>query len=234
MTKNFFTFVIISFLLLSGLSSFADSSYNFDGFISDNAKVLNIQAKDSINALLWDLQKKTGTDIAVVTVKSLDGRSIEETALDIGRKFKLGEKGKDTGAVVLVAPYDKKMRIEIGYGLEGTITDGHAGRIRDEQMLPYFRNGDYQSGIWRGTYTLAQDIAQADGVTLSDSGAVPKAPSDGDDWGFLLLFFIIFLSIRFGFFPIFIPFGGGGYRGGGFGGGGSFGGFGGGGASGGW
>ena len=139
--------LVLAFFLFSFVfqSVFADTAYNFDAFISDNAKVLNQSTRDNINAFLWDLQKKTGADIAVVTVNSLDGRSIEETALEIGRKYKLGKKGEDNGAVILVAPNDRKMRIEIGYGLEGIIPDGKAGRIRDEDMIPYFQKGDYQS-----------------------------------------------------------------------------------------
>lgn len=224
--------ILILFLFIIGFiinPALADEHYNFNGFIADNARVLNSDARDSINAFLWDLQKKTGTDIAVVTAKSMDGKSIEDEALDIGRKMKLGQKGKNNGAVILVAPNDRRLRIEIGYGLEGIITDGHAGRIRDEQMIPYFKQGDYQSGIWRGAYALASDIAKAEGVTLQTNGPIPREPQsdDGYDWLFWV-FVIIILSMRFGIFPIFLPFGGG-YNGGGFGGG-SFGGFGGGGS----
>src|SRR5699024_2796637 len=114
----------------------------------------------------YDLQTKTGADIAVATVKSLDGRPVESVAIQIGRDFKVGSKDKNEGAVVLVAPNDRKVRIEVGYGLEGIINDAKAGRIIDEEMLPYFKNGDYTSGIVRGTYVLAEDIAAANGVTL--------------------------------------------------------------------
>ena len=240
MLKKLLFIIFFSLVFCFCQSAFCDSVYNFDGFISDNAGVLNSRAKASINALMWDLQKKTGADVAVVTVKSLDGRSVEETALNIGRKYKIGKKGEDTGAVILVAPNDRRLRIEIGYGLEGIITDGKAGRIRDEEMLPYFKKGDYESGIWRGSYALAQNIAKGYGVTLSDTGPVPKAPSKSEDNAFFVLFVIIFLCIRFNIFPIFIPFGGygsrydSGFGGGGFGGFGGGGGFDGGGASGGW
>ena len=220
--------ILLFFAFLCLISPvFADSKYNFNAFIADNANLLDNKAENSINAFLWDLQKKTGTDIAVVTVNSLDGRSVEETALNIGRKYKLGKKGKDNGAVVLVAPNERKMRIEIGYGLEGTITDGKAGRIRDEDMLPYFKKGDYQSGIWRGTYTLANAIAAAEGHTLSTAGNIPKAPASSEYDGYwFLLFVIIFLMLRFGIIPVPLYYGG--YRSSGFSGG-SFGGFGGGG-----
>ena len=208
-------------------SAFADTNYNFNAFISDNAGIISKNTEDKINAFLWDLQKKTGTDIAVVTVNSLDGRSIEETALEIGRKYKLGKKGEDNGAVILVAPNERKMRIEIGYGLEGIIPDGKAGRIRDTDMLPYFQKGDYESGIHRGSYSLANAVAKGYSTELSINSPVPERPKEPDNTGFILFLMILLLCIRFGIIPIYIPFCGG-YRTGGFGSG-SFGGFGGGG-----
>ena len=202
--KKFALFFV--FVIFSALQSvcYADSSYDFNIFVADNADILSPKTEQYINGFLWDLQKKTGTDIAVVTVKSLDGRSIEETALEIGRNFKPGEKGKDTGAVILVSPNDRKLRIEIGYGLEGIITDGHAGRIRDEQMIPYFQKGDYENGIRLGSYTLANDIAKAHGVSLSTGGPVPQSAQNNlsDEW-FFILFIVIFLCIRFNLFPVF-------------------------------
>ena len=212
--------LIAAVFIVTSQLAFADSSYHFNAFISDNAGVLNKSTEDSINAFLWDLQKKTGSDIAVVTVKSLDGRSIEETALEIGREYKLGKKGEDNGAVILVAPDERRMRIEIGYGLEGIIPDGKAGRIRDNDMLPYFKKGDYQSGIHRGTYSLARAVAKGYNTDLSINSPVPRQPDEPDALGFLIFIVVLFLCIRTGFFPIFIPYGGG-YRTGGFGGGGA-------------
>ena len=106
---------------------FAAEKLEFTGFVSDNAHVLSENAISQINGFLYDLQQKTGTDIAVVTLATLNGRPLEETALNIGRDYKLGKQGENNGAVVLVVPPERVMRIEIGYGLEGIINDVKQG-----------------------------------------------------------------------------------------------------------
>lgn len=237
MKKNIILILFI-FLFFTTNLVFASEKIEFNGFVADSANLISPAVEEKINAFLWDLQRKTTSDVAVVTLNSLDGRSIEETALKIGRNMKVGAKGKNNGAVILVAPNERKMRIEIGYGLEGAITDAHAGRIRDNDMLPYFSRGDYENGILRGSYTLASDIAKSYGTTINSDETIPPPLSSESDYTLfiLVLIVIISLSIRGGFFPLFL---GGGYSGsgfssGGFGGFGDGGGFGGGGASGGW
>lgn len=217
-------FVLLIVMLFTGAAAFA-APLMFDGFVSDNAHVLSQNAVYQINSLLLDLQKKTGADIAVVTLKTLNGRSIEDTALEIAREAKLGNTKEDNGALILVVPPEHRMRIEIGYGLEGVINDAKAGRIRDDDMLPYFRNGDYESGIWRGTFVLASEIASSYGVKLAPSDNVPQAPiSDGSylDLLIILLILLLIFSGPGGFF--FLPGGRGGGGGISFGGGGGFGG----------
>ena len=136
-------------LFVVNASVFAAENLQFNGFVSDNARVLSDVVVHQINSYLYDLQQKTGTDIVVVTLKTLDGKGVEETALSIGRDYGLGKTGENNGAVVLVVPPERVMRIEIGYGLEGAINDAKAGRIRDDYMLPYLREVDYQSGIFQ-------------------------------------------------------------------------------------
>lgn len=221
---------IIIAIFLFAVFLFANSGFAapliFDGFVSDNAHVLHPNTINQINSYLLDLKRKTGTDIAIVTLKTLNGRSIEETALNIARESKLGEAKLDNGALILVVPPEHRMRIEIGYGLEGVINDAKAGRIRDDDMLPYFREGDYDKGIWRGTFVLASEIAKSYGVKLNPADSVPDAPmTDGSYLDLLIILFILFLifSGPGGFF--FFPFGRGGGGGGiSFGGGGGFGG----------
>ena len=211
MCKKFLLLIIVFFSCI--LTVFADTGYKFDGFICDNAGILTPKAKSAINGFLYDLQTKTGADIAVATVKSLDGRHVESVAIQIGRDFKVGSKDKNEGAVVLVAPNDRKVRIEVGYGLEGIINDAKAGRIIDEEMLPYFKNGDYTSGIVRGTYVLAEDIAAANGVTLDKSTKIPPpAGSDFDLSSFFLALAILYFLWRMNIFivPVGGGFGGGG------------------------
>lgn len=206
---------------------------HFNGFIADEAQVISANNEASLNALLYDLQKKTKADIAVVTLAALDGQPIEDAALNIGRKYKIGDKKLNSGAVVLVVPNDRQARIEIGYGLEGAITDAHAGRILDDYMIPYFRQNNYEKGIIDGTTVLAVDIADYYGVKISASKPIPPTNDEGSGLA-VLLFLIIWLSIYFsitkngggggGFYFGGGSFGGGGGSFGGFGGGGDFGG----------
>ena len=160
--------ILIFILFLISSLSFALGNLKFDGFISDNANVLSQNSKKQINALLFDLQNKTKADVALVTLNTLNGAGLEQTALNIGRSYKIGDRKLNNGAVILVVVKDRVMRIEIGYGLEHIITDAHAGRIRD-LMTPYFKEYRYQDGIMLGIYTLASDIAKGYGQTLSEN-----------------------------------------------------------------
>lgn len=196
---------------------------NFDGFIADEAHLLSSDVKNDLNMTLWDLQKKSGADIAVVTLPSLNGKSVEATALEIGRGYKIGSKEKNNGVVFLTALNEHKMRIELGYGLEDKIKMSSLENIRDRDILPYYRSDDYESGIARGTYKLAELVAEAEGVTISQQGDCPqlaktssRRSSKGDYpwWAYVVAALLVFL-----------PGGRGtGGRSGGFGGGGGFGG----------
>ena len=221
------------------------------GYVNDFAGVISLENKNNLNSYLKELDKKTGAEIAVVTIASLKGNSVEDVALDIGRKWGVGKKGKDNGVVLLVATGDKKMRIEVGYGLEGIIPDGKAGRIRDNYMIPFFKQGDMEQGIINGTLAVASVIAKSYQVEMpaafnSSVSELPSYSSDSSQTGsgktsqpdiFIFLIFIILFIIlpRRGFFVGGYTNYGSGFGGssGGFGGfgGGSFGG---GGASGGW
>lgn len=160
-------------LLFFGLNSFAIDNLKFKGFIADEANVLSNDAKTDLNMTLWDLQKKSGADIAVVILPSLNGRTVEDVALDIGRSYKIGSKQKNNGVVFLTALSERKMRIELGTGLENKIKMSKLEDIRDNDILPYYRNSEYQNGIVRGTYRLADLVAEVEGVSLNIQGTCP-------------------------------------------------------------
>lgn len=226
MVKRLLIF-IVSFVIFSiNITAEALPQLHFNGFISDNANVLSQKSVNYLNSILYDLQSKTKADIAVVTISSLDGDTVENTALEIGRKYKIGDKKLNNGAVILVVPNDRKMRIEVGYGLEGAITDAHAGRIMDDYMIPYFKNNNYEQGIVDGTTALAVDVAKSYNVTINAQQPNPQNTDDDSD-SFLLWLVIIILLIIFrngGFFIGGSGFGGGSGGGISFGGGGGFGG----------
>lgn len=165
--------LVLCLLLLVILPANAVQKLNFTGFIADEANILSEQVKNDLNMTLWDLQKKSGADIAVVTLPSLDGQSVEDAALEIGRTYKVGSKEKNNGVVFLTALSERKMRIELGYGLENKIRMSELEIIRDNDILPYYKKSDYQSGIARGTYRLADVVAQAEGVNITVQGTIP-------------------------------------------------------------
>ena len=130
----------------------------YGGFVNDYADLLSSQTRAELEGQLTQLQKDTTAEVAVVIVKSLEGDSIEDYAVRLFEKWGIGKKGKDNGVLFLVALDDHKMRIEVGYGLEPLITDGRAGRIRDEDVIPLFKKNDYEGGIKAGVATLEKYI----------------------------------------------------------------------------
>jgi len=216
------------FFFLFNLQAFAFEELNFNGFIADNAQIISPQNEEKLNGILFDLQSKTGVDIAVVTLQTLNNEPLEDISLEIARKYKLGGQGLNNGALIIMSLDDRRARIETGYGLEGYMNDSKTGRILDNYMIPYFRIGDYEKGVIQGTLAFAFETAEAYGVELSFKKP-PEIESQGDnDIFFIIILIILFLMLGGG--PggmIFLPFGG--FRGGGgsgirFGGGGGFGG----------
>ncbi len=234
----FFSTVVLSFA--------ANQWPSPQGYVNDFAQVIPGDQKQTLESFLGQVEQQTGSQIAVVTVPTVEGADIDGAAADLFKTWGIGKKGKDNGVLILVSVQDHKMRIEVGYGLEPVITDGIAGDIIRQEMRPSFRQGDYGQGLTNGVLAVAQLIAQSEGVTLT--GQVPAQTQDNGDhvwlefivFGLFLLFII--LTRGWGLFLGGGGFYGGGWGGGGFGGsggGGGFGGFGGGGsggggASGGW
>ncbi|NLF83556.1 MAG: hypothetical protein GX568_06200 [Candidatus Gastranaerophilales bacterium] len=219
------------------------------GYVNDFAGIISGREEARLDVVIRELKAKTGAEIAVVTLKSLDGYPTEDVALAIGRQWGVGQKGKDNGLVILVAPNDRKVRIEVGYGLEGYITDGQAGRIIDEYMIPYFKQGNYEQGIVSGTFAVTGAIAKGHGVTITGNYAYQRPISPTSDntsapnnplFNFIFVAIFIYLAIKHPDLLLLLLLSsgrggrGGGFGGGSFGGGFGGGGFGGGGAGRGW
>lgn len=143
------------------------------GCVTDLAGVIPAATQQRLEALCTELEQKTGAQLAIVTVRSLDDRPVEDYAVDLFKHLGIGAKKQDTGVLLLVAPNDRKYRVEVGYGLEPIITDarsGDAGRA----MVPLLRQNDYGSAIEVAAWQLAKYIADDKGVTLS--GTPPARP----------------------------------------------------------
>jgi uncharacterized protein len=222
------------------------------GYVSDFAGIIPENVARNIKILARELENKTGAELAVVTISDLGGQNLETYAVDLFEQWGIGKKGRDNGILILVSVAERKIRIEVGYGLEGIIPDGRAGQIIREQITPAFKEGDFGAGLWLGSLAVGQIIASDAGVKLDFKGpriVYTRKRKRKSLLGslFNLIFFILILFFSF-FRRLLFPFGHhrrgywssgfGGFGGGGFGGGG-FGGFGGGmsgggGASGGW
>lgn len=154
-------------------------------YVQDYAQVLSAEDKRKLLRIGQELDNKTTAQLAVVTVKTLDGQPIEDYALSILREWGIGSKEKNNGALIVVAVQDRRSRIEVGYGLEGLLTDGLTGRIQDQAMIPYFRKGNYAAGIVNGYAVTASLIAKDAGVQLtsinSEQIAVPAKTTNNTD-----------------------------------------------------
>jgi uncharacterized protein len=222
-------------------------------YVSDYAKVLSPQAVERLDRICAELDhSKADAQLAIVTVHNLDGEDAAEYAIQLEDKWKMGKKGSDRGALVLLAVDDHKYRIDVGYGLEGILNDAKIGDI-GRAMVPYLRAQDYDSAVTLAVGRVAQVIATDAGITLNEAPVAARRHQAGGGSALakLIPFLILFLLFGgFGFMRLLFgvglassvlggrrytggPFiGGGGWGGGGgggSGGGGGFGGFGGGG-----
>jgi uncharacterized protein len=137
-------------LLFTGLAALALTLPALTGRIVDQANVIPADVRSAIEPKLVDLEAKSGIQLVVATVPSLEGQEIEPYANQLFRAWKLGEKAKNNGVLLLVAPNEKRVHIEVGYGLEGTLTDALTKVIITNAIAPRFKTGDFGGGISRG------------------------------------------------------------------------------------
>lgn len=131
---------------------------NPTGHVNDFANLLSSQSKEELEQKLKEYGEQTSIEVAVVTVPSLEGLTVEEYTLNLAQKWGVGDKEKDNGIVVLVASNERKLRIEVGYGMEPDLTDAQAGRIIQGTIIPYFRNNQMAEGIVAGVNAILTDL----------------------------------------------------------------------------
>ncbi|WP_373491629.1 YgcG family protein, partial [Parasphingorhabdus sp.] len=236
------------------------------GRVVDQAGLLDPVQEAELTAKLAALETQSNRQLVVATVNSLEGYDIADYGYQLGRTWGIGqdgdgEKEKDNGLILLVAPNERKVRVEVGYGLEGIMTDALSSIIIQNDILPQFRNDNMAGGIIAGVDRIASQLVlpEEEARLIAQDAEQQASEGDGENiglmifWGFILIFFVIIPMFsnrggkryRRGAGPVVIwgggtgfgggssgGFGGGGFGGGGFGGGGGS--FGGGGASGGW
>ncbi|MBQ9578630.1 MAG: TPM domain-containing protein [Ottowia sp.] len=143
--------------------------------VNDRAGVLSPEVRTRLNAELLALQRDTGAQIAVLTIPTLEGEELADYALRVASSWGMGKKREDNGALLLVAVQDRKLRIEVGYGLEDKLTDLLSSHIIREAITPAFKRGDYAAGIAQGVAAM-QEVVRTGRFTPPQPGAAPAAP----------------------------------------------------------
>lgn len=152
------SFILFLFVALSATAQRAIPEHGAV-WVHDEAGILSAQGKAQLEAVLQAHRDSTSNQIAILIVSSLEGEDIDGYAVRVFETWKLGQKGKDNGVLFLVAMQERQMRIEVGYGLEGVLTDAASSRINRNEVAPYFRQGDYEAGIQQATLAIIKTIA---------------------------------------------------------------------------
>jgi uncharacterized protein len=231
------------FLLAIAVGQAAEPEFPpLTGRVNDHAGLLSARDQKELDAALARFEAETTDQIVVATLDSLQGLPIEDYGYQLGRQWGIGQAGKDNGALLIVAPEEREVRIEVGYGLEGELTDAQSRTIIETSILPHFRQGDFAAGIKAGVAAMIATLGGSYDPALPpvQVGESDRAPSPFPLAIALPIILIIVLNRLFGRRhrgryrgyggPVIVP-GGGRGGGGGSGGGGASGGFSGGGGS---
>jgi uncharacterized protein len=161
------------------------------GRVVDEANIISTSARAALTSKLEALEAKTTDQVVVVTLKSLQGTSIEDFGVQLGRRWQIGQRGKNNGVLLIVAPSERRVRIEIGRGLEGTLTDAISRLIIETSITPRFRAGDFAGGISRGVDDIIQ-VLTGDAEEWKQRAA--RQPRTNDGWQVGLGFFVMLLA----------------------------------------
>ncbi len=204
MPRSFASTALALVLMLVSTSAFA-AELKFpalSGRVVDDANILSASTKNELDAMLAQHEKTSGEQVVIATLDSLQGHSIEDYGYQLGRNWGIGQKGKDNGAILIVAPNERKVRIEVGYGLEGQLTDATSRVIIESYITPQFRKGDFNAGVLAGTAGILRALGD-DAAANLHSEVEPSAQANNEnqtpisisDMLVPLVFFLIVLFI---------------------------------------
>lgn len=194
-----FRIVIITCLLLQSAFLFALDVPPLTGPVNDYARLFNGSDLRELNNYLYALDQKSDLQIAILTIPSLEDENLEDYSIRVAEQWKIGQKGKDSGVIFVIAAQEHKLRIEVGYGLEGLITDAQSSRIIRSIMIPAFQKGEYGKGTLLGVKNVA-------GLALQDESLISQEVKNADDDDdFLSIPLVIILIVVFLFGARFMP-----------------------------
>ena len=187
-------FAVLSLICLAGTPLYALDVPPLKGRVNDYAGMLSSYAKGQLDGMLRDLEKTDSTQIVVLTIPSLEGDALEDFSIKLAEQWKIGRKGLDNGAILLIVRKERNIRIEVGYGLEGALTDLMAGRIIRNVIVPQFKAGNIDQGVLDGIQAMS-------GVVRGEYEAPEKIPSRSSRKGgthpglFGLIAFVFLISM---------------------------------------
>lgn len=211
------TWLVGAIAALAAVPALAKDVPRLSGRVNDTAQMIPPEVRDRLERRLAAFEHDTGAQIAVLTVASLDGEVLADYVIKVAQTWKLGRKGVDDGVLLLVARDDRKLRFEVGYGLEAKLTDLLCRRIEDNVILPAFRDGDFGRGIEAGVEAILGTIQGKDAIPARPRSAVEQFASDHARWLMIGSFFFVvglfsvmavFVAgrVSWGIFVILIPF----------------------------
>lgn len=158
------------------------------GYVSDWAGIFSTAQKMELESKIAAFKQTNGSELAVVALKTLHGGEIEDFAGKLFEQWGIGEKGKDNGVLLIAAIEDRRMRIEVGYGCEGVLTDSGTGRIQDEKIVPRFKEGNYAQGMYDGAMAI---------LAVLEKGEPPEDPRGAEGNPIVGLVFFVFIVCAF-------------------------------------
>lgn len=181
-------------LFLGVFTQWAQAELKFpplSGRVVDTAEMIDNPGKEHLSQMLRAHEELTTEQVVVVTVPNLQGSSIEDFGYQLGRYWGIGKQGKDNGALLIVAKEERKVRIEVGYGLEDRLTDAQSSVIINQIITPAFKQGDFVGGITKGTEAMVQVLG---GDPLAEPVVGASGGDDVTDWKMSLLYFVLFVA----------------------------------------
>ena len=203
---------IAIFLVLSSFFLFALDVPHLSGCVNDYANLLKNDEKNTLESFLREIDDSSKVQIALLTIDSLEGNSIEDYSIRVAENWKLGDAKENSGAILIISKKDKKMRIEVGYGLEKDLTDAVCANIINKAIAPHFKLGDYYEGISVGLHEIARYALKDENLIKSirdEKQAEEKEEGFSFKWSkstwILLLILYVFMGKRMGgfFWPFF-------------------------------
>lgn len=196
MKKIIFTFLTFVLFIIN-VEALVDPMSNF--YVNDYANILSEETENEIQSMSVQLSNTDGTQMVVVTVEDLEGLSVEEYANQLFNKFGIGEADSDNGLLILVSRDDRKIRVEVGYGLEGVINDGKAGRYLDAYAVPYLKNNEWDKGIFNVYNALYKEIVTQNNLQLEYTEPTGEL-EESEDSIHVFMMFSLFIGYIIGTF----------------------------------